>query len=255
MFYGLYNGLSNTKFDWWDLSSVATLTNTFFACSWGSSLELHRRVSCKGNLSLPNIRGVDWIPGLGTQLFMMPNVESISLGGATESTTVTNLGLFAFAGDSSLKKLTLHADLGMQVGKRIFATRKHNTKTDTEIIDGIECDIGSQTARGRVPDEIHFTGQVISSEAIANLLDEASIVDTVAKPVVIYASRLQEGWGRNGHRASWISDATAEERAAYPGEKVIGVYRAGASAPSGKAVVIHRSNTWDKQVGFSLSVR
>ena len=79
--------------------------------------------------------------------------------------------------------------------------------------------------------------------------------NTVAKPVVIYASRLQEGWGRNGHRASWISDATAEELAAHPGEKVIGVYRAGASAPSGKAVVIHRPNDWDKPVGLSVFVR
>ena len=255
MFYGLYNGLVNTKFDWWDISSVAEMTNTFFACSWGTTLELYRRTSCKGNLSLPNIRGVDWAPGLGTQLFMMPNVESISLGGATESTTVTNLGLFAFAGDSSLKKLVLHAASDMQVGKSIFATRKYNTKTGTETIDGIEYDVGSQTVSGRVPDEIHFTGQAISSEAIANLLDAATVVDTAAKPVVIYASSLQSGWGGNGVKASWISPATAEECAAYPGEKVIGVYRAGAEAPSGKAVIVHRPNAWDRLPGMAIIFR
>ena len=258
MFYGLNKGLVDTKFDWWDLTSVTAMTNTFFACSWGGTSELHLRAPCTGNLSLPNLRGVDWIPGLGTQLYMMPGVEGISLGGAAEDVTVTNLCTYAFAGNSSLKKLVLHASADMRVGKRIFADHTHNAVetvdgvAQKEEIDGVFYDIGIRTSRGRVPDEIHFTGPAISSEAISNLLDAGAVVDTAAKPVVIYASRCQTGWGRNGVLADWISAATEAEKAAYPGEIVIGVYRAGAAEPSGKAVILHRPNDWDVPPGLTI---
>jgi hypothetical protein len=180
----------------------------------------------------------------GTQLFLMPNVEEISLGGATEETTVTNLCTYAFAGDSSLRKLTLHAAPDIQIGKRIFASHTHNTFRTNEVIDGVTYSIGSQTLRGRVPDVIHFTGKAISETAIANLLDACPVVGSAAKPVAIYASRYQDGWRDN--RRDWISDPTSAERAAYPGQRVLGVYRAGAAAPSGKAVVIHCQNDWDQ---------
>ena len=216
------------------------------------------RVPIMGAISLPNLRGVGWRVDTtqydgGTLLFLMPNVEEISLGGASEETTVTNLCTYAFAGDSSLRKLTLHAAPDMTVGKRIFANKTHNTSNGVEVVDGVAYSTGSQTSRGRVPDVIHFTGQAISEEAIANLLDTCPIVSSAAKPVVIYASRFQDGWRDN--RRDWISNSTSAERAAYPGEKVIGVYRAGAEAPSGKAVIIHRDNDWDEGTDPGLFIR
>ena len=79
------------------------------------------------------------------------------------------------------------------------------------------------------------------------------MVSTAVKPVAIHASRFQDGWRENIR--DWISSPTAMERAAYPGEKVIGVYRAGAEAPSGKAVIIHRDNDWDRGTDPGLFIR
>ena len=255
---------ARTRFDWWNVPSVSSIPEGFFQKTWGSDGSLRLRVPGNGTLSLPNMRGVSWGEDVynaehklqsygGTQLFLMPKIEGISLGGATEETTVTNLCTYAFAGDSSLRKLTLHAAPDMQVGKRIFADKSHNTSNGVEVIDGVTYSTGSQTSRGRVPDVIHFTGQAISEEAIANLLDTCPIVSSAAKPVVIYASRFQDGWRDN--RRDWISSSTSAERAAYPGEKVIGVYRAGAEAPSGKAVIIHRDNDWDRGTDPGLFIR
>lgn len=240
---------ASTRFEWWDLSSVSRIQHAFFEKEWGSDGSLRLRVPVRGALSLPSLRGVDWLAETtsyegGTQLFLMPNVEEISLGGKDEETTVTNLCTYAFAGDSSLRKLTLHAAPDMLVGKRIFADKTHNTFRTNEVIDGVTYSIGSQTARGRVPDVIRFTGQAISEAAVSNLLADAPVVSTAAKPVAIHASRYQDGWRDN--RREWISDPTPAERAAYPGQRLLGVYRAGAEAPAGKAVVVHVENDWDR---------
>ena len=255
--------LTDTRFDWWDISSVSKIPEGFFEHKWGGVSghgdgTLRLRVPIMGAISLPNLRGVGWRDDTnqydgGTQLFLMPNVEEISLGGATEETTVTNLCTYAFAGDSSLRKLTLHAAPDMTVGTRIFADKTHNTSNGVEVVDGVTYSTGSQTSRGRVPDVIHFTGQAVSEEAISNLLADVPVVSSAAKPVVIYASRFQDGWRDN--RRDWISNSTPAERAAYPGEKVIGVYRAGAEAPSGKAVIIHRDNDWDRGMDPGLFIR
>lgn len=246
--------LGKTKFDWWDFSSVSTLANSFFAHTWGSDESLRLRGPIIGRLNLPSLRSVDWLPDVGTQLYLMQGVEEISLGGATEETTVTNLCTYAFAGDSSLRKLTLHAAPDMQVGKRIFADHTHNTFRTNEVVDGVSYSVGSQTLRGRVPDVIHFTGQAVSEEAVSNLLVDVSTVSAGAKPVAIYASRYQAGWWGVG-RAEWISTPTAKERDAYPGKKLLGVYRAGAAAPSGKAVIIHCDNDWDRGMEPGLFIR
>lgn len=243
-----YMSLSDNRFDWWDFSSVSKIQHSFFANQWGSNASLAKRAPLRGRLALPSMRGLDWLATYtsddgGAQLFLMPNVEEISLGGATEATTVTNLCTYAFAGNSSLRKLTLHAAPGIVVGKRIFASRTHNTYQGTETIDGVEYHIGSQNLSGRTPDIIHFTGQAVSETAISNLLADVTAVSTAEKPVAIHASRFQDGWREN--RRAWISSPTSEEIAAYPGEWVLGVYRAGLEAPAGKAVIIHRQNDWD----------
>ena len=244
----MYMSLSDNRFDWWDFSSVSKIQHSFFVNQWGSNGSLSRRAPLGGKLSLPSLRCLDWLATYtsddgGAQLFLMPNVEEISLGGATEATTVTNLCTYAFAGNSSLKKLTLHAAPDIYVGKRIFASYKWNTKKESETIDGVEYHIGSQDLSGRTPDIIHFTGQAVSETAISNLLADITAVSTAKKPVAIHASRFQDGWREN--RRAWISSPTADEVAAYPGERVIGVYRAGLEAPAGKAVIIHRQNDWD----------
>jgi len=245
--------LGNTRLEWWDFSSAATIAESFFACSWATDDSLRPRSPFAGTIFLPAMRGLDWAPGLGTLLCMMPKLEGISLGGATEETTVTNLCTYAFAGDSSLRKLTLHAAPDMQVGKRIFADKTHNTSNGVEVIDGVTYMTGTQTYKGRVPDEIHFTGQAISEEAISNLLADVSVVSIAAKPVTIYASRFQDGWKEN--QRDWISNPTPAELAAYAGQRVLGVYRAGAEAPSGKAVILHRGNDWDKGTNPGLFIR
>ncbi|MBO4709795.1 MAG: hypothetical protein J5727_08490 [Kiritimatiellae bacterium] len=252
--------LSKTKFDWWDLSSVSVITNAFFANKWGDYLSLCKRVPISGALSLPSMRGLNWVDStgvnVGSPLYLMENVEEISLGGKDEETTVTNLCTYAFAGDSSLKKLTLHAAPDMQVGTRIFAEHTYETFRTNEVIDGVAYSIGSYTLKGRVPDVIRFTGRAISETAIENLLDSCPAVSAAAKPVVIYASRYQDGWYGPG-RAGWISLPTAAERAAYSGRTLLGVFRAGGEAPSGKAVIIHCGNAWDKVTisGFQVKLR
>ena len=276
-FYSMraYDTLANTKFDWWNLPRVDNICNQTLGGRWGRGDELALRAPCTGTLSLPSIRGVDWVEGAGTQFFLMANVTEISLGGFDEATTVTNLGIYAFAGNTHLQKLTLHAAPDMTVASRIFADKTWNewkgyvetNKLDaagnpvyedgklvkladlrnvqTEVIDGITFRVGTNRSLGRVPDVIHFTGPAISETAISNLLADVPVVSTAAKPVAIHASRYQDGWRDN--RRGWISDSTPAEWAAYPGQRVIGVYRAGAEAPAGKAVIIHADNDWDQR--------
>ena len=241
--------LAETRFDWWDLPSLFRIQHGFFVKHWGDDGSLRLRIPAGGAFSLPSMRGIDWLAETtyyngGSPLFLMPNVEEISLGGATEGTTVTNLCTYAFAGDSSLRRLTLHAAPDIRIGRRIFASHTHSTFRTNEVIDGVTYSIGSNTSKGRVPDVIRFTGPAISETAIENLLDACPVVPTAAKPVVILASRYQDGWREN--RRDWISDPTPAERAAYSGRMVLGVYRAGAEAPAGKAVVVHCQNDWDR---------
>ena len=255
-YIGYTMSLSNTKFDWWNLSSVSSVTNVQFHWQWGSKYDLNLRLGAKGTLSLPSLREVDWVENDGTQLFMMTNVAAIALGGKDYATTVTNLCVYAFAGNTHMKKLVLHADANMQVGTRIFADHTYNSAKSTEEIDGVTHNIGNQTANGRIPDEIHFTGKAISQAAIDNLLADA--VAAEKKPVKIYASRYQQGWDLLSP-VSWIdrnpSNFTAEDRELAYGEKIIGVYRGGAEAPLGKALIIHRPNEWDKKLGLSIFIR
>ena len=255
------HSLADTRFDWWDLPSLFRIQHGFFVEEWGDDGSLRLRVPARGKLSLPSLRGIDWLAETtyydgGSPLFLMPNVEEISLGGATEETTVTNLCTYAFAGDSSLRKLTLHAAPDMTVGSRIFADHTHNTFRTNEVVDGVTYSIGSQTSLGRVPDVIRFTGQAVSEAAISNLLADVPVVSADTKPVAIYASKYQAGW-RGVGRAEWISTPTARERAAYPDKVLLGVYRAGGRAPSGKAVIIHQGNEWDKETdpGFFIRMR
>ncbi len=145
-------------------------------------------------------------------------------GGADKKTTITNVGIMAFAKMSSLKKLTFYNSADIQFGANLFMN-------------------------GRVPDEIVFTGPAFGAEAFATLLAEAVAADT--KPVKVYVSRLMPGWPST----SYIDySPTAAERAEAPGEEVIGVYRGGATAPAGKALVIQRPGPFEPH-GTVLFIR
>ena len=236
---------AKTKFDWWNLSSLSSMKETAFYWQWASSgCEYRaRRFGAKGELKLPSMRGLTFTESLGTQLKLLQNVEAISLGGKDEATTVTNLCYNAFAGDSSLKKLTLHADANMQVGEDIFG-------------DSAKDYSAALSVKGRVPDEIHFTGEAISQAAIDNLLADAVAAET--KPVKIYASRYQRGWGGSNEPVSWIdrnvANLTVADRELANGEQIIGVYRGGAEAPLGKALILHSENEWDKKSGMVIYI-
>ena len=57
--------LSDTRFDWWDLSSVSTFPEGFFEHKWGGFTghgdgTLRLRVPIRGAISLPSLRGVGW---------------------------------------------------------------------------------------------------------------------------------------------------------------------------------------------------
>jgi len=236
--------LLDTKYDWWNLPSLSYITNTAFYCWWGSPYALCSHTEAKGALSLPSLRCLSWDDDNGTPLNMMTNVVEISLGGADYRTTVTNICSNAFAGDSHLETLTIHASSDINVGTNIFA-------------DYIWSQVAyPRTAKGSLPSVIRFTGRAPSETAISNLLESA--VAAEEKPVRIYASKYQIGWMYKSP-VDWIDrDAaaiTTADRYLAAGDEIIGVYRGGCAAPLGKALILHRSNSWDTPVGLSLTIR
>ena len=58
---------------------------------------------------------------------------------------------------------------------------------------------------------------------------------------------MQEGWTTDAYIDH---NPTAEERAEAPGERVIGVYRGGAAAPLGKALIIYRKSRFDSPATY-----
>ena len=214
--------MKESKFDWWNLDGVIEIENQSFGGysdvtgtgSWDNY------IPGKGTLSLPSMRAFNVIA-----LQKMRNIEGISLGGKDKYTTVTNICANAFQGDTSLKRLTLHGARELTVGATPFSS-------------------------GYSPTEFVFTGPAPASETVfANLLAGVTAAET--KPLKVYASLNQDGWLTD----SYIDrNPTAAERAEAPGEKVIGVYRGGAEAPLGKALIIFRKSCFDAP-GTVLIVR
>ena len=205
--------MKESKFDWWNVDGVIEIENQSFggysdATGTGS---WDNYIPGKGTLSLPSMRASNVIA-----LQKMRNLEGISLGGKDKYTTVTNICANAFQGDTSLKRLTLHGARELTVGATPFSS-------------------------GYSPTEFVFTGPAPASEtSFANLLSRATAAEK--KPVKVYASIIQDGWLTD----SYIDhNPTAAERAEAPGERVIGVYRGGAAAPSGKALIIYRKSRFD----------
>lgn len=210
---GLWNlPLSETKFDWWDLRGLTTLTATaWYGKNWNV------RASASGRLSLPALRTVVYLDkdGRGAALGKMPAVEAIALGGRTKADTVTNLCQGAFMRDTKLRSLTLYNGADLVVGAKPL----------------------EETPALR---EIWLQGPAPSGEAVSNLF--SSVKAEATKPLKLYVSRLMKGWTT----AAYLDAPTAAEKAEAPGEKVFAVYRgAGAAAGTGKALVIHRAGPYD----------
>lgn len=201
--------LSETKFDWWDLRGLTTLSGNAWAAQ-----EWKYWAPASGNLALPALRTVvraDRTPSLAR----MPAVEAIALGGRTKADTVTNLCQGAFTRDKKLRSLTLYNGADLVVGAKPL----------------------EETPALR---EIWLQGPAPSGEAVSNLF--SSVKAEATKPLKLYVSRLMKGWTT----AAYLDAPTAAEKAEAPGEKVFAVYRgAGAAAGTGKALVIHRAGPYD----------
>lgn len=204
--------LSETKFDWWDLSGATRIAHGAFASADGWK----GYVNAAGTLRLPSLRNVEYANNGPYSLGYMANVEGFELGGATKETTVTNISKYGFGLNASLRTLTICNAPDMTVGAETFR--------------------GGQTPR-----TITFTGPALADDGTAFSNLTATVSAAATKPVVVYASALR-GWADVPYLDY---NVTAEERAQAPGERVIGVYRGGATAPQGKALVVHRRSAFD----------
>ena len=204
--------LSETKFDWWDLRGLTTLT----APAW-HGVSWTWRAPASGRLSLPALRTVVFLDmySRSAALAKMPAVEAIALGGRTKADTVTNLCQGAFKSDTKLRSLTLYNGADLVVGAKPLE--------------------GTPALR-----EIWLQGPAPSGEAVSNLF--SSVKAEATKPLKLYVSRLMKGWTT----AAYLDAPTDAEKDEAPGEKVFAVYRgAGAAAGTGKALVIHRAGPYD----------
>ncbi len=152
--------------------------------------------------------------------------------------TVTNIDDCAFAGNSSLTNLVIHADPELVVGTGIFGD--HDGRWNS--VDLVY--------PGHVPERIVFTGEAISETAMNNLL--AGVCAATVKPVKIYVDMRLASW----RTASYIDFAPTEGERAQPdrGGSVVGIIRCGAPAPLGKALVVNRRSPYGP-TGLSIFMR
>ncbi len=214
---------SSTKLDWWDLSALSSLKPLAFHTQYLNKPEGYannhplygkRLADASGTLSLPGLRTVntdfgDNATAKGSPLMLMTGVEGIVLGGATKATTVTNIGDRAFAGDSSLRSLTIHSDADLVVGTGLFDDQW-----------GMDAYGTARGADGRVPETMFFTGVAPNNDVFANLLERVGPKD---RPVQVFVKHYDATW----RRASYLNEPTTAEKRLYDGDPdfVFGVYR------------------------------
>ena len=207
--------LSETKLDWWNLPRLASLASQAWANDYG------RHVEASGTLRLPSLCTVQ-----PESLAYMPNVEAVELGGRKRRTYVTEIGARAFAHDPRLRSLRVHNAAGLTVGEAPF--------------EG-----------GSTPREIVFTGPAVADNGEAFAALTSGVEAAEEKPVVVYVSPMMGGWTK----AAYIDrDVTDAERAQLSGADVLGVYRGGAEAPRGKALVVKRASPFDPS-GLAVVIR
>lgn len=178
-----------------------------------------RHVEASGTLRLPSLRVVQ-----KEALAWMPNVEAIELGGLKKKAFVTEIGANAFARDPKLRSLKIRNAADMTVGDAPF--------------EG-----------GATPREIVLTGPAIRDGGAAFAALTSGVAAAETKPVVICVSALM--WSGTPYIDTDVSEA---ERAQLPGEEILGVYRGGAEAPLGKALVVKRPSPFDPR-GIAVVIR
>ena len=178
-----------------------------------------RHVEASGTLRLPSLCAVQ-----PESLAYMPNVEAIELGGLKKKVFVTEIGANAFARDPKLRSLKIRNAADMTVGDAPF--------------EG-----------GATPREIVLTGPAIRDGGAAFAALTSGVAAAETKPVVICVSALM--WSGTPYIDTAVSEA---ERAQLPGEEILGVYRGGAEAPLGKALVVKRPSPFDPR-GIAVVIR
>lgn len=211
----------------WNLSSVATLSPIGLTTQWFTSNEKtysdgRKAFDCHGDLALPALRSVDagvWtrdgVDYRAVSLSPMPYMTSLTLGGKTQGDTVTNLCDGAFAGNSSMTNLTLHADADIVVGTDIFADHAGRDTVNNRDV----------TYPGHTPETITFTGAAPRSDIFANLLAGVGVGDS---SILVRVTTKSTTWFRRDfidYKPTAAEKALAGGRIAE-GEKVFGVYRA-----------------------------
>jgi len=208
-------GLSGTRLDWWNLDGVTAIGENSLRIDSSNII----RIPTVGILSLPSYRSV-----AGAEFQYMANVEGFVLGGKDKATTVTNIAANAFAFDTTLKRLVLHASADIVVGATPFSN-------------------------GRTPDEIVFTGAPPSSStAFANLFGAVTSGDT---PRLVRILKGTQAWQTAGY-IDHIPTAAEKALAGDEADKVFGVYRGSDGGVSFvKAVCV-----WDEPIkGLRLIIR
>ena len=153
------------------------------------------------------------------------NLNGIVFGDGDKNSRVTAIGTDAFKGATGLTNIVLNAAAGLTVGDNAFAGASG---------------VRTVTFLGPAVDEAAFGGILAGVEASEG-----------AKPAIVYVSAFQPTWLQTGY----ISPVDPAEEAYLPaGERVLGVYRAGAAAPSGKAWVCHRPSPYDPK-GTCIFIR
>ena len=219
---GMGTPLAETDFGWWNVSGMTRVLKNAFANTWTAG----DGAGAFGTLKLPSMREAPaWSEWRYYTLGNLPNLTGYVLGGLKRSVTVTNVGERAFAYCPSLKAMTIHNAPGLTVGSLPFSG-------------------------GATPAEITFTGKAIKDggTAFGKLL--GGVTAAATKPVVIYASS-KNGWDATGYLDALTEDELAQVPA---GETALGVYRGGAEAPLGKALVIDRSSPYEPR-GAALIIR
>lgn len=185
--------------------------------AWKTAENLH--APALGTLRLPSLCVVQ-----KEALAWMPNVEAIELGGLKKKVFVTEIGANAFARDPKLRSLKIRNAADMTVGDAPF--------------EG-----------GATPREIVLTGPAIRDGGAAFAALTSGVEAAETKPVVICVSALM--WSGTPYIDTSVSEA---ERAQLPGEEILGVYRGGAEAPLGKALVVKRPSPFDPR-GLAVVIR
>lgn len=208
--------IADTDLGWWRLdgmkqfSSSATEQNLIGNGPNWSGNSWADACCCYGTLTLPSISTVGPFVFDGAK-----GLSALALGTGDRNSRVTAIGERAFRNCFGMTSIVVNAAADWTVGMNAFAGAS-GLKTVT------------------------YLGPVVNEAAFSNLLAGVAASDA-DKPVRVYVSTFQ-GW----EAAPYISAVAESERPYLPaGERVIGVYRAGAAAPSGKAWICHRTSPFD----------